>query len=97
MPATPPPEPQLRIFDATMRAVMGPAEQPAPYRSPDEVGIPALRPAPDDIEPRLASEEITTAEEVTVEMPRFDELQLATPQPADPALFLLSRGRHRMW
>jgi len=94
MPAAPLPDPQLRIFDATMRAMLGPADLFTPHSSPDEVDIPLQQPASDGLTPPRPHEEI---EEITVELPRIDDSQPTTAQATEPALFLLSRGRHRMW
>lgn len=96
MPATLPPDPQLRIFSATRRAVLGPAEQPSPRLSPDEVGIATVRPAPEGMGPSGTTDGREN-EEITVEIPPLGDPPSPTAPPAEPALFLLSRGRHRMW
>lgn len=82
------PEPQhLGIFAATVRAMKDlttrPATEPSPR--PSEVDLPVPRPAPEELEPSRSTEEITE------ELPRYVE-----PEPAEPALAMLSRGRHGM-
>lgn len=82
------PEPQhLGIFAATVRAMKGlatrPATEPSPH--PSEVDLPVPRPAPEEIEPTLP------ADEITEEFPRYVEME-----PTEPALAMLSRGRHGM-
>ena len=86
------PDPQhLGIFAATMRAVMGRTEQPAPPADPEdqkdltEADLPVPRPAVSAVEPPPAPEE------TTVEIPRVDD-----SEPAEPALSLLSPGRHSL-
>lgn len=84
----PRPEPQhLGIFAATVRAMKGmttrPTTEPSPH--PSEVDLPVPRPAPEESEPPLPTEEITE------EIPRYVE-----PEPTEPALAMLSRGRHGM-
>lgn len=79
-----PQPPHLGIFAATIRAMKGLTGRPAPERA--EVSLP---------EPRTALEaaELPPApEESTVELPRYVELE-----PTEPALSMLSKGRHGMW
>lgn len=82
------PEPQhLGIFAATVQAMKGLATRPAtePSPQPSEVDLPVPRPAPEETEPSLPIDEIT------VEFPRYVEIE-----PTEPALAMLSRGRHGM-
>ncbi|MGH3930464.1 MAG: hypothetical protein ACRDTF_10865 [Pseudonocardiaceae bacterium] len=74
----------LGIFAATVRALKGLTGRPAPARA--EVDLPDPRPAPESVESP------PTLEETTVELPRYVELE-----PTEPALAMLSRGRHSMW
>lgn len=75
------PSQHLGIFAATVRALKGLAGRPAPARA--EVDLPEPRPAPEAVE---------SLEETTVELPRYVELE-----PTEPALAMLSKGRHSMW
>lgn len=78
------PPQHLGIFAATVRALKGLTGRPAP--APEEVDLPEPRPAPEPVESPPSSEEIT------VEFPRYVELE-----PTEPALSMLSQGRHSMW
>ncbi|HEX2298548.1 MAG TPA: hypothetical protein VHH34_08535 [Pseudonocardiaceae bacterium] len=86
-----PEQQHLGIFAATVRAMKGlatrPATEPSPH--PSEVDLPVPRPAPEEDEPSLPTAVITEA--ITEEIPRYVE-----PEPAEPALAMLSRGRHGM-
>lgn len=77
-------EPHLGIFTATLRAVKGLAGRPTPPAGPRpaELDLPVPRPAPENDEPP------TPAEETTQELPRY------VVEPTEPALSMLSRGRH---
>lgn len=82
------PEPQhLGIFAATIRAVKGLTGRSASDQSPtpSDIALPVPRPAAEDAEPSLP------AEEITQEIPRYVEME-----PTEPALSMLSRGRHGM-
>jgi hypothetical protein len=94
-------EPQpLSIFADTVRAVTGQAGQPAPAppvpaaaagpaapaADREEADFPAPRPA------RNTAEATRGPDEITVEIPRCDYSE----EPADPALSLISLGRHGM-
>lgn len=79
-------EPHLGIFTATIRAVKGLAGRSAPQTrpGPGELDLPVPRRAPENAEPP------PLAEETTQELPRYDS------EPTEPALSMLSRGRHSM-
>lgn len=91
-------EPHLGIFTATIRAVKHlagrsapqPQPRPGPARpnpdrpDPAELDLPVPRPAPEGrVQP-------APDEETTQELPRYDM------EPTEPALSMLSRGRHGM-
>lgn len=82
-------EPHLGIFTATVRAVKGlagrpaPPPQPPPQPTPVELDLPVPRAAPEE-----ETEPPPLAEETTQELPRYDI------EPTEPALSMLSRGRH---
>ncbi|MGQ0773250.1 MAG: hypothetical protein ACT4NY_02340 [Pseudonocardiales bacterium] len=78
------PPQHLGIFAATVRALKGLAGRPSP--APAEIDLPEPRPAPELVEPP------PSLEEITVELPRYVELE-----PTEPALSMLSKGRHSMW
>lgn len=72
----------LGIFAATIRAVTG---RPGPEElrpGPRPAAVPVPRPAREHVEP-------PGPEEITEEIPRYSELE-----PSEPALSMLSRGRH---
>ncbi len=76
----------LGIFAATVRAVRGLTGRPAPAPrrdSTDDIDLPVPRPTLDVVD--LGE----PPEEITVEFPRYYEIE-----PAEPALTMLSRGRH---
>ena len=85
----PQPEPEsqhLGIFAATVRAVRGLAGRPTPAPAADAAGdidLPVPRPTLD------VDELGPPSDEITVEIPRYYEIE-----PAEPALSMLSRGRH---
>ncbi|MGH3916223.1 MAG: hypothetical protein ACRDTC_22875 [Pseudonocardiaceae bacterium] len=75
--------PQLGIFAATRRAVKGMAGRSAPEQR--EVDVPEPRYAP-----KIAHQP-PAREESTIELPRYVEVE-----PREPALSMLSKGRHGM-
>lgn len=85
----------LGIFADTVRAVLGRAEtpwprpHPHPYPEPDEVSIPPQRPAPDPVPPPPPPED-------RHDLPRIGLARSATDDAAEPALAMLSRGRHSL-
>lgn len=89
-------EQHLGIFAATLRAMKNltgrPTSSVVPLPTPaqDPLGSVDLpRPRPTAEAPDVPDEEL---EETTVEFPR-----LAETEPTEPAMFMISRGRHRMW
>lgn len=100
MPATSPPDPQLRIFAATMRAVRGPAEQPAPEArlaaegiEDKTVEIPRFTDfssltAPPTVGPPTAGP--------STPGPSATGRPTQAARPTPPAPLLAPRGRHRM-
>ncbi|MGH3795495.1 MAG: hypothetical protein ACRDSP_11455 [Pseudonocardiaceae bacterium] len=100
-PDDPPPRPEpesqhLGVFAATLRAMKGLAGRPMPDPSTDPAGdvdVPMPRPTADIDESVPPTEQITEEiEEITVEFPRYYQIE-----PSEPALSMLSRGRHGMW
>jgi hypothetical protein len=92
-------EVHLGIFAETVRAVLGRAEgpwprpHPHPYPDPDEVVIPPPRPSSEPVPPPPPPEE-RTADLPTRDLPAIDIGQSGTDDPTEPALAMLSRGRH---
>lgn len=94
-----PEEVHLGIFAETVRAVLGRSEErwprphPHPYPNPDEVVIPPPRPAPEPIPPPHPPEE-RTVDLPSGDLPRIGGAQSRIDDPTEPALAMLSRGRH---
>ncbi|HEY2766203.1 MAG TPA: hypothetical protein VGJ13_19650 [Pseudonocardiaceae bacterium] len=76
----------LGIFAATVRAVKGLAGRPTPATDSADLDLPVPRPTLD------VDELGPPSDEITVEFPRYYEIE-----PAEPALSMLSRGRHGLW